>query len=241
MGEPCLQVKNISAGYVPGLPVISAVCVSVPEGNIVTVIGPNGAGKSTLIKAVAGLLTVEQGTVSIFGQDITGVRPDRLSDVGVAYVPQTANVFRTLSIEQNLILAARRCRERANAQREHMLSLFPVLREKYKARASSLSGGQRQFLAIAMALVAQPKLLLMDEPSAGLSPKAAQEMLALLQTIAARGVGILLVEQNARAALRISDYGYVLADGRNQHESDAQSLMNDPLVAEIYLGGRRRA
>lgn len=234
-----LLVDNLVAGYVPGLPIVRDLSIHVGVGEIVTIIGPNGAGKSTLIKAVAGLVIVESGEIRLGGASLIGIRPDQLADYRVAYVPQTANIFQTLSVLQNLVLASQRYSGDRNARIEAMFDLFPDLRERRPIRAGGLSGGQRQMLAIAMALVAEPTLILMDEPTAGLSPKIAQEVLKLIRTIAARGVSILLVEQNAKAALRISDRAYVLAEGRKQHDGVAADLLNDPLVGEIYLGMRR--
>lgn len=242
MGEsrPYLQVEGVVAGYRPGLPIIFDVGVAADHGEVVTIIGPNGAGKSTLLKAIAGLVVVEAGTLRLGTHDLRGVRPDRIGKLGMAFVPQTANIFTTLSIHQNLALAARRCEEHRRGRIEAMLELFPALAERQGLRAGSLSGGQRQMLAIAMALIAEPRIILMDEPTAGLSPKASQEVLALITRIAAEGVAVLLVEQNARMALGISDRAYVMADGRNQLDGPADRILQDPAVAEIYLGGRRR-
>ncbi|ASJ70708.1 ABC transporter ATP-binding protein [Granulosicoccus antarcticus] len=237
--ENGLQVQQLTAGYVKGMPIISDINLSMQHGEIVSIIGPNGAGKSTLLKAIAGLLRVESGSVSFDNRLITGIRPDKLSQSGVALVPQLDNIFRTMSVQQNLRLAARRCNANPRQAIESMLELFPVLAEKFNARAGSLSGGQRQFLAVAMALVSSPTLLLLDEPSAGLSPKAAQEVLGMLPGIARSHVAILMVEQNVKAALTVSDRAYVLAEGRNQYEGEASSLMNDPVLGEIYMGVRR--
>lgn len=235
-----LSVDALVAGYRPGLPIVKQVSIRLGAGEIVTIIGPNGAGKSTVIKAIAGLVHIEAGRIRIDGRDLTGTPPDRLGALGIAYVPQTANVFTTLTIGENLALAARRCRTNAAGRIITMTELFPVLAEKRGLRASGLSGGQRQLLAIAMALIAEPSVILMDEPTAGLAPKAAEEVMGLIRRIAAEGVGVLLVEQNARLALRLSDRAYILADGRTQHEGEAATLLDDPLVGEIYLGGRRK-
>jgi len=234
-----LKVDQLTAGYVRGMPIISDVSLAMKHGEIVCIIGPNGAGKSTLLKAIAGLLTVESGSVSLDDRLITGISPDKLSQSGVALVPQLDNIFRTMTVEQNLRLAARRCEDSWREAIDDMLELFPVLAERHGSKAGSLSGGQRQFLAIAMALVASPSLLLLDEPSAGLSPKAAQEVLGMLPGIARTRVAILMVEQNVKAALSVADRAYVLAEGRNQHEGDARALMNDPVLGEIYMGVRR--
>ncbi len=239
-GRPYLEATGVVAGYRPGLPIIFDVDVTVDRGEVVTIIGPNGAGKSTLLKAIAGLVIVEAGAIRLDTHDLRGIRPDRIGACGMAFVPQTSNIFTTLSIFQNLALAARRCEREPQARIEAMLELFPALEERRSLRAGSLSGGQRQMLAIAMALIAEPKIILMDEPTAGLAPKAGQEVLTLISEIAAQGVAVLLVEQNARMALAVSDRAYVMADGRNQLDGPAQQILDDPVVAEIYLGGRRR-
>ncbi len=240
MSEPLLDVRAVTAGYRPGLPILHDVSARVGGGEIVTLIGPNGAGKSTLVKAVAGFVKPDAGRITLDGRQIDGIRPDRMAEAGIAYVPQTDNIFRTLTVRQNLVLAAQRIAGDRGAAIAAMLDLFPPLAEFQSLRAGGLSGGQRQMLAIAMALVASPRLVLMDEPTAGLSPKVAQEVLRLIQDTAAKGVAILLVEQNARAALAISDRAYVLAEGRNQHEGPGPDLLDDPLIGEIYLGAWRR-
>ncbi len=239
MNPQVLNVQSISAGYVRGMPIIHDISITTEPEEIVCIIGPNGAGKSTLLKSIAGLLPIEQGHIRLGATNISGIRTDKLSRAGVAMVPQLNNIFRTMSVEQNLLLAARRYTGNRRHRLQHMLAVFPVLDEKFKAKAGSLSGGQRQFLALAMALLAKPHLLLLDEPSAGLSPVAVDEVLGMLRSIAAEGVGILMVEQNVRAALPLSDRAYILADGRNQHEGDAQTMLNDPVLGEIYMGARR--
>ncbi|MEM1265390.1 MAG: ABC transporter ATP-binding protein [Pseudomonadota bacterium] len=235
MSETVLSVEGVSAGYVRDLPILRDVSLTARAGAITLIIGPNGAGKSTLIKAVAGLVPVSGGRIACRGADITGLQSDRLAAHGIAYVPQTDNIFRTLTIEENLALALRQ----SGGDGVALYAQFPVLAEKRRARAGTLSGGQRQFLAIAMALAAEPSLILMDEPSAGLAPKAAAEVLAHARTLLATGVSILLVEQNVTQALRLSDHCYVLAEGRNQLDGPAADLLGDRTLAEIYLGGRR--
>lgn len=239
MKPQCLTISTVSAGYLPGLPIINHISATARPGEIVCIIGPNGAGKSTLLKTVAGLLPLQDGDIQLGGKSIAGIRTDKLAQSGVAFVPQLDNIFRTMSVEQNLLLCARRCRGNKQQQLESMLTLFPVLDEKLHSKAGSLSGGQRQFLAMAMALIAQPSLLLLDEPSAGLSPQAVKEVFHMLKEIAAQGVSILMVEQNVKAALQMANRAYVLADGRNQHEGDARSMLNDPVLGEIYMGMRR--
>ncbi|WP_413716998.1 ABC transporter ATP-binding protein [Silicimonas sp. MF1-12-2] len=239
MTEVVLEARDLTAGYVPDLPILRGVSMQAVRGQITLIIGPNGAGKSTLIKAIAGLVPISAGQVTFEGDDITGLRTDRLASHGIAYVPQNDNIFRSLTIRQNLELALRRADVDASAVLDRLFQQFPALAAKQKDKAGSLSGGQRQFLAIAMALAAEPRLILMDEPSAGLSPKAAQEVLEHARTLAASGVSILLVEQNVNQAMRLSDHCYILAEGRNQIDGPADDLLNDKVVGEIYLGGRR--
>ncbi len=241
MSEGRLEIEGLVAGYVRGLPIVFDLSLHATAGEVVTVIGPNGAGKSTLIKAIAGLLPIESGSIRFAGRSLVGIRADRLAQHAVSYVPQTANVFQQLSVEQNLVLSAQRLPGERAGRIAAMYELFPVLADKRRRKAGTLSGGQRQMLAIAMALVARPRLVLMDEPTAGLSPKAAQAVFALIRSIAADGVCVLLVEQNARAALAISERAYVLAEGRNQLDGPAHELLHDPVVGEIYLGARRFA
>ncbi|PRY72172.1 branched-chain amino acid transport system ATP-binding protein [Marivita geojedonensis] len=244
LGQPwmtnvVLEARELTAGYVPDLPILRGVSVRAMRGKITLIIGPNGAGKSTLIKAIAGLVPISAGTVNFEGTDITGLRTDRLASHGIAYVPQNNNIFRSLTIRQNLDLALRRGSANGVAVLDHLFAQFPALAEKQKDKAGSLSGGQRQFLAIAMALAAEPRLILMDEPSAGLSPKATQEVLEHARVLATSGVSILLVEQNVNQAMRLSDHCYILAEGRNQIDGPSDDLRNDSVVGEIYLGGRR--
>ena len=234
-----LEVRGLVAGYIPDLPILKDVSVSVAPQSVTVIIGPNGAGKSTLIKAIAGLVPVSGGSVTLAGRAITGIAPDRMAGEGIAYVPQTDNIFRTLTIRQNLDLALRKAGGEAKARLDELFTRFPPLAAKQKEKAGALSGGQRQFLAVAMALAVKPSLILMDEPSAGLSPKAAEEVLALARGLTAQGTTILLVEQNVKQALRIADHCYILADGRNQLDGAAEALRADPVVGEIYLGGKR--
>lgn len=239
MPDAVLSVDNLTAGYVPDLPILRDVSVIAEQEKLTVIIGPNGAGKSTLIKAVIGLLPVSTGSITANGQDITGLSPDRMTSAGIAYVPQTDNVFRTLTIRQNLDLALQRHAHSAERLSD-LYARFPVLADKQRDKAGSLSGGQRQFLAVAMALAADPVLILMDEPSAGLSPKAAEEVLDHAKQLTSFGVTILLVEQNVKQALKRADHCYVLAEGRNQIDGPAQDLLQDPALGRIYLGGERR-
>lgn len=233
-----LKIEAMEAGYVRDLPILRQVDLVVERAGLTVIIGPNGAGKSTLIKAVAGLVPVSGGRVLLDGKDITAIRPDQMAGLGLSYVPQTENIFRHLSIRENLALVLRRVTDR-HARLEELFALFPVLAQKQADRAASLSGGQRQMLAVAMALAPRPRVMLMDEPSAGLSPKIAAEVLELARSLTRQGVTVLLVEQNVRQALRVADHCYILAEGRNQMDGPAAAILADPVVAEIYLGGRR--
>ena len=239
MTEPLLTAEGITAGYAPDLPILRDVSLTANAGQITLIIGPNGAGKSTLIKAIAGLVQINAGRIRFEGNDITRLRTDQLARHRIAYVPQNDNVFRSLTIRQNLEIALRRSSADTQSALEGLFKQFPALANKQRNKAGSLSGGQRQFLAIAMALAAEPRLILMDEPSAGLSPKAANEVLEHARTLTAEGVSILLVEQNVNQAMRLSDYCYILAEGRNQIDGPTNDLLNDNVVGEIYLGGRR--
>lgn len=239
MPDVLLSARDVQAGYVPDLPILREVTVDVMRSCVTVIIGPNGAGKSTLIKAIAGLVPVSAGQILHDGRDITNIRPDRMAAEGIAYVPQNDNIFRSLTIRENLDLALRRAGTRAEEIREGLFARFPPLAAKQNEKAGSLSGGQRQFLALANALAVEPRLILMDEPSAGLAPKATEEVLDMARQLTAQGVTILLVEQNVTQALRLSDHCYILAEGRNQIDGKAADLLGDKLVAEIYLGGKR--
>ena len=236
MPEPILEVTGITAGYVPDLPILRDVELTAREGEITLIVGPNGAGKSTLIKAIAGLVPISSGTVTVRGRDITRLRPDRMAEHGIAYVPQTDNIFRSLTIAQNLALALAR---RGGGPADALYARFPMLADKRHDKAGALSGGQRQFLAVAMALAADPAILLLDEPSAGLSPKAAVEVLDHVRELSRQGVSVILVEQNVKQGLRIADHCFILAEGRNQHDGPAAELADNRVLAEIYLGHRR--
>ena len=239
MPDIALDVQHVTAGYVPDLPILHDVSIQVVRGTVTVIIGPNGAGKSTLVKAVAGLLPVSSGTILQGVDDITNIRPDQMAAHGIAYVPQSDNIFRNLTIGQNLDLALRREKVDQVARRAELLMLFPVLADKLTEKAGALSGGQRQFLAVAMALATRPQLILMDEPSAGLAPKAAEEVLEMARALTEMGTTIVLVEQNVNQALRLADQCYILAEGRNLIDGKATDLLGNSVVAEIYLGGKR--
>ena len=237
-----LAVDGLVAGYEPGVPIVRGVSIDVKEGEIVILLGPNGAGKSTLVKAVAGLVPVFAGSVRLAGQATTGVPAHEIVHRGLAFVPQTENVFTAMTIEENLQLSGHVLSKAARARQiESMYGFFPDLARQRRLAAGRLSGGQRQMLAIARALMIQPKLLMLDEASAGLSPKLVESVFAKLIDIRRSGVTILLVEQNARAALAIGDRAYVLAEGQNRHEGCAADLWSDPVVARLYLGGMAAA
>ena len=233
-----LTVSQLEAGYEPGLSIVKGASIHADRGEIVVILGPNGAGKSSLIKAIAGLVPVTGGSVMLAGEDITAVPAHLKIRKGLAFVPQTENVFPLMSVEENLAVAAGILRAPA-AHIEEMFALFPDLARQRRLAAGSLSGGQRQMLACARALIVRPGVLMLDEPSAGLSPKFVEQVFARLVEIRASGVTIVLVEQNARAALAIGDRAYVLVEGREAHEGPAKTLWDDPLIAELYLGHRK--
>jgi branched-chain amino acid transport system ATP-binding protein len=237
-----LETRGLVAGYEPDLPIVRGASIHVALGEIVLLLGPNGAGKSTLVKAIAGLVPVSAGEILADGASIAEVPTHRLIRRGLAFVPQTDNVFTGLSVRENLILAGGLLPANQRTQRvQEMLTLFPDLARLGAQAAGRLSGGQRQMLAIARALVVGPKLLMLDEPSAGLSPLLVGTVMAKLAEIRGQGVTILMVEQNARAALPIADRAYVLVEGHVTHEGAAAGLFDDPAVAALYLGGRPRA
>jgi ABC-type branched-subunit amino acid transport system ATPase component len=236
MSDLVFEARGLVAGYLPDVDILQGVDLHIDAGEIVTIVGPNGAGKSTLVRAVMGLLRPRAGRVLLRGEDVTGLRPHRLVGKGVGYVAQRDNVFPTMSVEENLELGAKDARERLPATWE----LFPRLRERRRQSAGTLSGGERQMLAMARALIAQPDLLLLDEPSAGLSPAFVGVIFEKIAEINARGVPILMVEQNARRALAMSSRGYVLDLGRNRFEGTGEALLHDPKVVDLYLGGTAR-
>jgi ABC-type branched-subunit amino acid transport system ATPase component len=239
MTAPLLAVHEVVAGYVRGLPILHGVSMEVAPGEIVTLIGPNGAGKSTLAKAIIGLVPPERGRIALGGRDITSLPAHRIVASGIGYVPQTGNVFTTLTIDENLRVGAHLFGGELAARAERAYALFPFLAGRRRQRARTLSGGERQMLAIARALMSGPRLLMLDEPTAGLAPLVAAQVFAQLRRLAESGVAVLMVEQNARAALRVSDRGYVLAQGRNHAAGRAADLLADASVAEAFLGAKR--
>jgi ABC-type branched-subunit amino acid transport system ATPase component len=231
-----LRVDEVVAGYVPEVDILTGCDLYCREGEIVGIIGPNGAGKSTLVKAIFGLVKVRKGTVTLRGQDITDARADVLVRKGVGYVPQTNNVFPSLSIEENLEMGLYHAPKKFNERFEWVAGLFPALADRRKQRAGSLSGGERQMVAMGRALMAEPSVILLDEPSAGLSPVLQDEVFLRTREINRAGVSVVIVEQNARRCLQISDRGYVLDQGRNAYTGTGDELIHDPKVIELYLG-----
>jgi ABC-type branched-subunit amino acid transport system ATPase component len=232
-----LEVDSLEAGYDDAL-VLRGVTLSADRHEIVAVIGPNGAGKSTLLKAIYGLVTRTAGAVRFDDEDVTGMRADRITRRGLNFVPQTDNVFPTLTVDENVhvgSLVVPKGERRAALAR--VRELFPILGERSRQRAGTLSGGQRKLVALARALVTSPKLILLDEPSAGLSPQAMDLVFDKLVEINERGIGIVVVEQNARRALALAHRGYVLDGGRNAFDGPGEALLGDPKVAALYLGG----
>lgn len=231
-----LRADDLVAGYLPGVNILEGCNFFLREGEIVGIIGPNGAGKSTLLKAMFGLIPVRSGRVTLRGSDITSAKPHVLVTKGVGYVPQNDNVFPSLTIEENLQMGVY-LRPRAFAERfETVCSLFPLLGERCRTKVGALSGGERQMVAMGRALMMEPAVLLLDEPSAGLSPMFADEVFVRCKKINAAGVSIIMVEQNARRCLQICDRGYVLDQGRNAYTDSGSALLNDPKVVELYLG-----
>jgi neutral amino acid transport system ATP-binding protein len=240
---PILETRGLEAGYFD-ITILHGISISVPRGGMVAVIGPNGAGKSTLLKAIYGLLAPRGGTV-VFRQDdaehdITGEKPHKITALGMNYIPQLDNIFASMSVQENLEMGAILARNGFGEQLERVYGWFPRLKERRRQRAGTLSGGERQMLALGRALMIDPKVLLLDEPSAGLSPIVVEVIFDKIAEINEAGVSMLIVEQNARRSLAMSDYGYVLDMGRNRFEGPGRNLLHDPKVVDLYLGGRGR-
>jgi ABC-type branched-subunit amino acid transport system ATPase component len=239
--EPALTIAGLRAGYPGGADILRGVSIDVPEHQIVAILGPNGCGKSTMLKAIAGLLQPREGTIRIRDtsagwQTISGRKPHEITRQGVAYVPQVENVFADMSVRENLELGAFGKRASAPDQTEHVLTTLPALRDRLDVLAGTLSGGQRQLVALGRALMSAPSVLLLDEPSAGLAPTIVEEVFAEVRAIAATGVTVLIVEQKARECLAMVDYAYVLELGQNRHEGTGKDLLNDEQVVRLYLG-----
>jgi len=233
---PLLAIEDAVAGY-GEMQVLKGVSLRVEEGEIVSIVGPNGAGKSTVMKLVFGLLKPWEGSVRFDGNDISGMPPERIVRRGLCYVPQVENVFPTLTVEENLEMGAFILDGPVTERKERVFELFPRLAERRRQRAGKMSGGERQMVAMGRALMLDPKLLMLDEPSAGLAPLLVDMIFEKVADINRSGVAILMVEQNARKSLELAHRGYVLATGQNQVEGPGRELLADPEVARLYLGG----
>ena len=237
MRGPILSTTGLIAGYERDLPIVRGIDFAVQPGEFVAILGPNGAGKSTFVKAIAGTVPTFEGVITLDGQDITATPLHQRIQEGLAFVPQTDNIFASMSVAENLQLAADILpRDVRPGRMAKTYQTFPDLASRTSQRAGSLSGGQRQMLAVARALMVEPHVLILDEPSAGLSPKIVGSVFAMLREINKSGVTIVLVEQNVRAALAIADRGVILVEGMLRHEGTAQTLSTDAKLAELYLG-----
>jgi neutral amino acid transport system ATP-binding protein len=232
-----LEVNDVYAGYIPDLNILQGINFRIAPGELVAVIGPNGAGKSTLAKTIFGLLTPNQGTITFKGEDITHLKSDKIVQKGMCYVPQISNVFATLSVEENLEMGAFILNTSLQSLKDKIYVMFPILAQRRKQAAGTLSGGERQMLAMGRALMLDPDLLLLDEPSAALSPILVNSVFEQIKAINSAGKAIVLVEQNAKKALALSHRGYVLESGKDRFEGEGESLLNDPKVGALYLGG----
>lgn len=236
-----LATRALVSGYEPDLPIVRGVDMAVRKGEFLLLLGPNGAGKSTLVKTIAGLVPVHAGAVLHQGTDVTAMPPHLRIRHGLAFVPQTENVFTTMTIHENLLVAAQVLPKARRAGRiADLCAMFPDLARLKARRAGQLSGGQRQMLAVARALIVEPSVLILDEPSAGLAPKVVQEVFANLKAINAAGVTTVLVEQNVKAALAVADRAIVLVEGEVRLEGDARTLGDEAVMAELYLGSKHR-
>ena len=236
MTTPLISATNLIAGYLPGVNILNGCNLHAADGELIGIIGPNGAGKSTLLKSLFGLVKVREGSIYLNGLEITNKRADELVHLGIGFVPQSNNVFPSLTIEGNLQIGAFQASDKYDERAAYVMELFPTLAKRRKQKAGSLSGGERQMVAMARALMMNPSVLLLDEPSAGLSPALQDEVFLLVRKINATGVTVIIVEQNARRCLQIVDRGYVLDQGTNAYEGTGKSLAVDPKVIELYLG-----
>lgn len=236
-GGPFLIGDTMTGGYGSGADILHECTIAVDEGKIAVIVGPNGAGKSTAMKAVFGMLNVRSGSVRIGDKDITHLTPQARVAEGMAFVPQTSNIFTSLTVEENLEMGAFLRRDDIKTTIEQIYDLFPILRDKRRQPAGELSGGQRQQVAVGRALMTQPRVLMLDEPTAGVSPIVMDELFDRIIEVARTGISILMVEQNARQALEIADTGYVLVQGRNAFTGTGAELLADPEVRRSFLGG----
>ena len=233
---PLIELKHVVGGY-GGAPILNGVNIAIEKSDIGVIVGPNGAGKSTTLKAIFGLLKVTGGTIDFGGENIANSLPDKLVPKGLSFVPQEKNVFTSMSVEENLEMGAFTRTDDFHGTMNWVYEMFPVLAEKRRQPAGELSGGQRQMVAMGRALMSKPSLLMLDEPSAGLSPRYVIEIFETIQRVNKEGVGILMVEQNARQALAFATKGFVLASGQNRYTGTGAELIADPEVAKSFLGG----
>ncbi|WP_300766173.1 ABC transporter ATP-binding protein [uncultured Bifidobacterium sp.] len=234
--DALMEAADLVAGYIPGVNILNGASLVLHSGEIVGIIGPNGAGKSTLLKSLFGLVHVSSGTLTLKGEDITNMRADKLVSRGVGFVPQTENVFPSLTIKENMQMGAYQEPAKFAERFDYVASIFPKLADRRDQVAGSLSGGERQMVAMGRALMMDPSVLLLDEPSAGLSPMLQDETFIRVRQVNKAGVSVVIVEQNARRCLQICDRGYVLDQGRNAYSGAGRSLLNDPKVVSLYLG-----
>ena len=239
--KPLLKVENLIAGYLPGINIVNSCSLDLYQGEMVGIIGPNGAGKSTFLKAVFGLLEVRGGKVTLKDEDVTGLASHKLVSLGIGYVPQTQNVFSNLSVMDNLKMGAYRNPSLSEDGTKAVFDLFPVLQEYRNTKAGMLSGGEAQMVAIGRALMMNPQVLLLDEPSAGLSPINQKRTFACISDVVDSGVSVIMVEQNARTCLEKCSRAYVLDQGQNAYSDTGQNLLNNPKVIELYLGSLAKA
>lgn len=233
---PVVHADNLHAGYLPGINILNGCSLTAYEGDLIGIIGPNGAGKSTLLKAIFGQVNIREGQVLLKGEDITNLKANKLVTKGVAFVPQTNNVFPSLTIQENLEMGVFQTPKRFAERFEFVTSIFPDLGKRRSQRAGSLSGGERQMVAMGRALMIDPSVLLLDEPSAGLSPVRQDEAFLRVKEVNQAGVTVIMVEQNARRCLQICDRAYVLDQGKDAHTGTGRELLNDPKMIELYLG-----